>query len=107
MINFPTTESPNNRYKYLSLELNLNLDRGSWNRQTYSFLDWLGDLGGLLDALFYLAQGLLIPFQSFTFNSKLLTTLIRFRPSGEGDDSESPELILNSEHHLTKTLKKD
>lgn len=35
----------------MSVELNLNKDLKQIDRQTYSLLDWLGDCGGLLDAL--------------------------------------------------------
>ncbi len=49
---FPTPELPFNRYKYSSLSVNVGPDKMIINRGTYSILDWLGDLGGLFDALF-------------------------------------------------------
>ena len=61
MANFPSL------YKYVSWELNMSLDRVNWNRQTYSLLDWLGDLGGLADALFYALRALVQISSVFVF----------------------------------------
>ena len=63
--NFPTEQNPENLYKYLSVEFNMNPDRIVWNRQTYSFLDWLGDLGGLFDALMHLSSPIVAPLSVF------------------------------------------
>ena len=54
-------------YKYVSWELNMSSERVNWNRQTYSLLDWLGDLGGLADALYYGLRALVQIFSVFTF----------------------------------------
>ena len=48
-------ENPLGRYKYISAQFAMNYDMVVTSRQTYSLLDWLGDVGGLTDALFYLA----------------------------------------------------
>ena len=48
---FPTPEDPGSQYKYTSLEITVNPDLKVLNRQTYGLLDFLGDCGGLLDAL--------------------------------------------------------
>ena len=58
---FPTTEKPLTRYKFTSVEVNFSLDEGTIQRQTYSMLDWLGDMGGLLDALYFIAMILISP----------------------------------------------
>jgi len=76
-IYFPTAENPSNRYKYISAEFNMDLNRVNWNRQTYSLLDWLGDLGGLADALRYISWFLIVPFQAFHFRATILTTFFR------------------------------
>ena len=54
-IHYPTAEDPGARYKFIGLDFNLSKDLIDVNRQTYSALDWLGDTGGLIDGLFYLA----------------------------------------------------
>ena len=48
---FPSEEFPLTKFKHTSMELNFSPDLLSVSRQTYSILDWLGDMGGLMDAL--------------------------------------------------------
>lgn len=55
----------------------MNLDKLRWSRQTYSLLDWLGDLGGLHDALLILCRLLIDPVSSFALQMTLLTTFFR------------------------------
>ena len=62
---FPTDEDPFSLYKYASVEVNLNKDLAMINRQTYSMLDWLGDCGGLLEALFFISDMFFAPFMMF------------------------------------------
>ena len=62
---FPTDENEEtrkNKYKFYSFEIELSKDLHQVNRQTYSILDWLGDCGGLLDALFTIGELLAGPF---------------------------------------------
>ena len=75
---FPTKENPNSLYKFTSIEINLNKDLKQINRQTYSLLDWLGDAGGLLDALFFIAETIVEPFSLFALQSKLVSLLVKF-----------------------------
>ena len=65
-INWPTVEEPHNKYKYASIEWNMSLDQMTWMRQTYSILDWLGDLGGLIEILHYIGSFLVKPIAQFT-----------------------------------------
>ena len=51
---FPTEENPLGRFKYISFDIYFSQDLTIWNRQTYSFLDYLGDLGGLYDAIYFI-----------------------------------------------------
>ena len=62
---FPTVENPSLQYKYLSVEFNLDMDLMSWQRDTYSALDWLGDMGGLFDALFTIFKVMLAPISTY------------------------------------------
>ena len=68
-------------YQYTGLNLYFSPNRLSINRQTYSILDWLGDMGGLMDALVILGQILIMPISSFTLKSNLLQTLFRHKKS--------------------------
>ena len=52
-------------------------------RQTYSFLDWLGDMGGLFDALYLLGMIILAPISNFALNAELLSSMFRYRGSDE------------------------
>ena len=74
---FPTKEDPSRRYKFTSLEINMSLDKLVINRETYSLLDWLGDLGGLFDALKLIAQVIIYPVSSFSLSATLMSKLFR------------------------------
>ena len=56
-----------------------------WNRSTYSLLDWLGDLGGLLEALMFICAAIIKPLTSFTLKTTLLTSLFRFKEIQQND----------------------
>ena len=81
---FPTAQDPSQRYKFTSIELNFSQDLQTINRQTYSVLDWLGDMGGLIDAIYILGMSLLSPFSYFALKTKLLYTIFRYRLSDTG-----------------------
>lgn len=55
-INYPTPQEPLNKYKFASIEFNMSMDQMNWTRSTYSLLDWLGDLGGLLVILLKIGE---------------------------------------------------
>lgn len=81
---FPTKQSPGTRYKYTAIEINFSSDRNLINRSTYSLLDWLGDLGGLLDALYLFGFVMIHPIARFAVDSKILSSLFRYRGSEDG-----------------------
>ena len=70
-------------YKYASVEINLHKELRVINRQTYGLLDWLGDCGGLLDALFFIGEGLMQPLAAFAVQSKLVSMIISYLPSND------------------------
>ena len=78
---FPTPENPGSRYKFTSVEVNFSQNLKTIYRQTYSMLDWLGDVGGLYDALLLIMQFITLPISTFALRSKLLSSLFRFRES--------------------------
>ena len=39
-------------------------------------LDWLGDCGGLLDALIFIFEYILAPYTTYALNSKIVETLV-------------------------------
>ena len=72
-IYFPTEENPSTRFKYTSMEIKMSLDLVTWMRQTYSLLDWLGDLGGLFDALWYVVSLVVKPASAFVLQTTMLS----------------------------------
>lgn len=69
-------------YKFVSMEVNLDKHSVRINRETYDILSWLGDIGGLIDSLYYLIFLLLKPFSKFSLSSLLLGSLFRVQPKG-------------------------
>ena len=50
-VNFPTVNDPYAKYKFFSFHPHLDLDLKKTNHKTNSLLDWMGECGGLYDAL--------------------------------------------------------
>ena len=50
-------------------------------RKTDSLLDWLGDWGGLLDSLHFIADILVSPLSIYMMKSKLAKLLVKILPS--------------------------
>ena len=78
-INFPTAENPRTRYKHASVVIKVNPDQKKTSRQTYSMLDWIGDIGGLYDGLNVIGALLIKPIAYFAMNTKLATLLVRLK----------------------------
>ena len=53
------------------------------DRNTYSILDWMGDLGGITEALNFFFSWLLLPFTSYAYKSRMMQHLFRYNPSGQ------------------------
>ena len=62
----------------------MNPDEKHWSRQTYSLLDFLGDLGGLQDALFVLGLVVTGPFAAFNMQATLLSEFFYVRKDAAG-----------------------
>ena len=77
------------KYKFSSVELNIAPLKQVINRQTYDFLSWLSDCGGLTDACLRIGKLVLKPFTSFNLGSFLLTTLFRVIPTSENKTYKS------------------
>ena len=75
---FPTAEEPNNKYKFSSVHVSINMNLRQVNRSTYSLLDWLGDCGGLYDALHIIGLLLTSPFSSFAAKQVLARTIVKY-----------------------------
>ena len=53
------------------MTVNVSPDLIKVRRKTDSLLDWLGDWGGLLDSLYFIAEILVSPLAAYTMKSKL------------------------------------
>ena len=73
--------NPRGEYKFASVEIHQENSISKINRQTYSLLEWLGDIGGLLDAMLFIAQLALWPVYNFNVTNHLMKRLFRKRPS--------------------------
>ena len=63
------------------MSVTLSPDVPKIRRKTDSLLDWLGDWGGLLDSLYFIASILVSPFSEYMMKSKLASLLVKFIPS--------------------------
>ena len=67
MRDFPTSENPDGKYKYTSFAIEMSPDLLMTSRQTYMVLDFMGDIGGLAEALNFLVYIIILPFTTFHF----------------------------------------
>ena len=81
MSEWPTKNNTERYYKIASSYLTLTMDQNKIERQTYSFLEWLGDIGGLFDALRIIGVLLMAPFTAFQVKAELLSQVFRFTES--------------------------
>lgn len=62
------------------------------NRETYDLLSWLGDLGGLIDALYYVIFFFLKPFTTFRLSNLLLSSLFRMLPYSKQQNEDEDHI---------------
>ena len=77
MQTWPTKENPYNQLKFGSAWIELSTKQTVVARSTYSLLDWLGDLGGLFDALYYMASLIVRPASAFALQATMLVSFFR------------------------------
>lgn len=74
---WPTEENPDGFYKFSSIWIEFSQDQFMIERQSYSVLEWLGDIGGLFDALRLIGFLMVAPFAKFWLKSELLSKIFR------------------------------
>ena len=57
-----------------------------YERQTYSVLEWVGDVGGLFDGLGMIARMFMGPFSAFAMKAEILSVI--FKQSSQAGKSE-------------------
>ena len=53
----------------------------TFNRNTYDFFGFLGDIGGFYDAIIIILKVMLLPITTFNLKSFILTVMFRLVPS--------------------------
>lgn len=99
-------EKPDGEYKMGSFEIIAKNTKLINSRQTYGILDWLGDVGGLNDALFIIVQIALTPFTKFYYASFIMRQIFRWKPAGPQLEKADKESVLK-EKALEKTTRID
>lgn len=66
---------PDGMRKLTSITILMDPDAIAYERQTYSLLDWLGDIGGLLDAFRLIGAFLVGPVASYALQAKLASRI--------------------------------
>ena len=79
---WPTKDEKKLRYKYSSVYLELLQDKIVIERQTYSTLDWLGDVGGLYEMLILIGAFFMYPISQFSLSAAILVKNFRLIPKG-------------------------
>ena len=81
MTTWPDETNTKGSYKFASFQLELSQHETMIERQTYSFLEWLGDIGGLFYALRMIGLLSVSPAAMYYLKVELLTQNFRFIPS--------------------------
>ena len=89
---WPTPQEPNNFYKIGSAYVTLKMDQNVTERQTYSFLEWLGDIGGLNDALRIIGALIIGSYSTFMLKVELLTNVFRYTDSKRYAESRTKSM---------------
>ena len=61
-------------------------------RQTYSLLEWVGDVGGLFDGLKLVGTILVAPFAAFAVQTEVLTSALKVHLFREDSSNETKKL---------------
>ena len=77
----PKGERPYEFYDnvHVGIVYEINLDRRRIQRSVYSLLDWIGDVGGLLEAMFVVFSVLIVIYQYKTFEIYMIHNLFKLR----------------------------
>ena len=74
---------------HIQVTFEFDLDLTVTDRQVYSVLDWLGDTGGLGEALFFIGGAVLIIFNYAQFDSLMVRHLYRIKSKDVSSKAKS------------------
>jgi hypothetical protein len=83
-----------NKYKFISLAFFMSVDAQVTNRETYEFLEYLGDIGGLIDILKLLLAAVAYTFNQNRLNSVLTNRLFHLTPLEKEHQISEPIIFL-------------
>jgi len=94
-------------YKITGLEILVSYDVIRINRETYSLLQFMGDVGGLYDALFYLCLILLSNFNEVSLFSTMMPQLFVKDTKSEFKEKNVPPInpATTDQDHLAEQMK--
>ena len=88
---WPTKEEPS-FFKIASCWFGVDASLTTIERQTYSLLEWVGDVGGLFDGLKIVGTILVAPFAAFAVQTEVLTSALKVHLF-EDDSSNETEKV--------------
>ena len=68
------------QYKFTSLEVNRSYNQQLTNRETYDFLEYASDLGGLMESLIFAGYLIMAPVISFALSSEISSIIFMVKP---------------------------
>ena len=74
---------------HVQVTFELDLNFVVIDRQVYSVLDWLGDIGGLVESLFFIGGIVLMVFNYTHFDFLINSHLFRIRSKDESNQNKS------------------
>ena len=96
---FPSELEPDNKYKFYSLHVSTNSDLLEINRKTTSFLDWMGEWGGLMDALHSISTVIISPYSAFALHSYLVSLgIVKVLPKTKNKKKDSKRKYLQTQN---------
>ena len=88
---WPTEEEPDNHYKISSVVVTLDQNISQIERSTYSSLEWLGDIGGLNDAMRIIGQFIVGPVAAFSLKAEMVSQAFGSRLAGQAKPASHEE----------------
>ena len=86
------SEDQNGNREFASVYIGIDPMKQVTVRQTYDLLDYFGDIGGLIDFLYYFVAFVLHPLWQFFYSSHMLSSLFRAKPDSQPVSSEHGKL---------------
>ena len=65
---YPTVENPKGLYQYGRVIVSRSTDLIIHNRETYGLLEWVGDIGGVLEGLSLIVTPITAPFAAIALS---------------------------------------